>query len=132
MNTAANQKRWIESPKGIAYRKSDAFKASIRKHNRNIRDRIHRAETLRKVRALKIEIGCLMCGFKSHHAALEFHHRDPKTKKFRLGEGRNYSWEAVEIEMAKCDVLCSNCHAILEHDKRILSAVGVSGSISPS
>jgi hypothetical protein len=144
MNTAENQKRWINSPKGIAYRKSVAFRESIRKHNR-IRDRVHRANTQKKTREIKLRSGCLHCGFNSHHAALEFHHRDPKTKKFRLGESRNYSWKKVLEEIEKCDVLCSNCHAILEHDKRaestessraaqpdFQSVAGVSGSMSPS
>jgi hypothetical protein len=111
------QKNWINSLKGIAYRKSDAFKKSIRKYNRK-RDRIHRRETLAKVRIIKVEKGCLKCGFNTHHAALEFHHRDPEIKKFRLGDSRNYSWKACVEEMAKCDVLCANCHAILEDEKR--------------
>ena len=118
MGTAANQKRWINSSAGIAYRKSDAFRESIRKYNRNNRDRRYRDTTVRKLREIKLESGCVQCGFRSHHAALEFHHRNPEIKKFRLGESRNYSWKAVLLEVEKCDILCANCHAVLEHDKR--------------
>jgi hypothetical protein len=118
MGKAENQKRWINSEKGIAYKKSDAFRESRRKHNR-LRDRTHRANIQRRVREIKLKKGCLFCGFNKHHAALEFHHRNPKEKKFRIALSRNYSWKMVEQEIEKCDVLCANCHAILEHDKRM-------------
>jgi hypothetical protein len=72
-----------------------------------------------EARAIKLEKGCLHCSFNKHHAALDFHHRNPETKKFRLSESRNYSWKMVEEEMSKCDVLCRNCHSILEHDLRV-------------
>jgi hypothetical protein len=113
----ANQKRYIESPTGQAYLRSEAHRESIRKHNRK-RDRTHRDAVQKQTREIKIKSGCLKCGFNTHPAALEFHHRDPSTKKFRLGESRNYSWEACLVEIEKCDVLCANCHAILEHEKR--------------
>jgi hypothetical protein len=117
MSKAENQKRYINSPKGIAYRKSDAFRESIRKHNR-IRDRVHRREIVSKIRAIKIEKGCSQCGYNKHHAALQFHHRDPETKKFGLGNCHNYSWKACLEEIEKCDVLCAICHAILEDSKK--------------
>jgi hypothetical protein len=113
-----NQKKYMQSPAGQAYLRSDAHRESIRKHNRK-RDKTHREETQRKTREIKMASGCLLCGFKSHPAALEFHHRDPKTKKFRLAMSRNYSWKMCLEEIAKCDVLCANCHAILEYDKKI-------------
>lgn len=116
MSKADNQRKYINSPKGVAYRNSEAFKQSIRKHNR-IRDRVHRRETVAKMRAIKLERGCKQCGYNKHHAALEFHHRDPETKKFRLGDCRNYSWKACLEEIAKCDVLCAICHSILEFEK---------------
>lgn len=117
MTKAEIQKRWIASEVGQAYRGSEAFKESVREYRRTT-ERAYRKETQRKVRAIKMEKGCIKCGFNNHQAALEFHHRDPRDKKFRLSESRNYSWKAVEIEMAKCDVMCANCHAILEHEKR--------------
>lgn len=112
------QRKWIFSDAGKEYLKSESYKESVRKHNRK-RDRTHRDETQRKVRAIKLEKGCLHCGFDKHYAALDFHHRNPETKKFRLSESRNYSWKMVEEEMFKCDVLCRNCHSILEHDLRV-------------
>lgn len=127
MSQIENQKNWIASPKGQAYLKSFEHKASIRKYNR-VRDSVHREETQKKVRLIKLERGCQKCGFNQHAAALEFHHRNPDEKLFRLSESRNYSWKMVLQEIEKCDVLCSNCHAILEFEKRHSAGVMVAHS----
>jgi len=60
---------------------------------------------------------CERCGFE-HLAALDFHHKDPTQKSFRLSDAlvrtKQYSREMVEAEILKCELLCKNCHAI-EH-----------------
>ena len=54
---------------------------------------------------------CQICGYKRHQAALEFHHIDPKTKSFGIGGyGHSRSWERVKQELAKCLLVCANCH----------------------
>jgi hypothetical protein len=117
MNNSKNQSKWIKSEKGQAYLKSEARKESIRKYNR-VRDREYRDKVQAKVREIKLKTGCKSCGFNFHSAALEFHHREPEKKKFRLSESRNYSIKAVMEEISKCGVMCANCHAILEYNKR--------------
>ena len=53
---------------------------------------------------------CVDCG-ETHPACLDFHHRDPKQKSFSIGkEGVKFSKERILAEIAKCDVLCANCH----------------------
>ena len=42
---------------------------------------------------------------------LVWHHRDPATKKFTIGYSIIKSYKAVREELAKCDLLCPNCHA---------------------
>jgi hypothetical protein len=54
-------------------------------------------------------VGCLRCS-ENDPAALDLHHRDPTTKLFNLGATRDQSAAAVRAEIAKCDVLCANCH----------------------
>jgi hypothetical protein len=53
------------------------------------------------------------CG-QRHPAALDFHHLDRITKKYTISSmvGDGYSIEAIENEIAKCAVMCKNCHAI--------------------
>ena len=42
---------------------------------------------------------------------MDFHHKDPSTKVFEIGsKGYKYSLEKLKEEVAKCDVVCANCH----------------------
>ena len=54
---------------------------------------------------------CQECG-EGHPACLVFHHRDPSTKLFNFNAPDLVGHSATEIEeeLAKCDVLCANCH----------------------
>ncbi len=74
---------------------------------------LYKVRTYRKIKLVFLKGGkCSACGYKKCINALEFHHRDPRTKLFKLS-GINltkYSWEKILIEVEKCDLLCSNCH----------------------
>lgn len=54
------------------------------------------------------------CGRTFPPHGMDFDHRDPKTKSFRLTVGNTYlkNRAALEAEVAKCDVICGNCHRI--------------------
>ena len=63
---------------------------------------------------------CAQCGYDRCIVALEFHHRDPATKKFNLGKDNLLkAWEIVQTEAQKCDLLCANCHRELEEKRRL-------------
>lgn len=53
---------------------------------------------------------CERCGYDRCLAALEWHHRDPTAKEFALNDGATRSLERMREEVAKCDLLCANCH----------------------
>ena len=56
-----------------------------------------------------------MCGYDRYVGALQFHHRDGEIKVFGLGErGLTRSMDAVRAEVAKCILLCANCHSEVE------------------
>jgi 5-methylcytosine-specific restriction endonuclease McrA len=52
---------------------------------------------------------CEVCGYTGTTAALEFHHRDPRSKEFTLSRA-SAAGVRVWAEAAKCDLLCANCH----------------------
>lgn len=54
---------------------------------------------------------CEECGYATCLGALEFHHRDPRTKEFGVG-GFTGSTDRLLVEAAKCDLLCANCHRL--------------------
>lgn len=69
------------------------------------------------LRFLKESQGCSICGMRNGYC-LDYHHVDPKTKKKEVGlmAGNSFSISTIMKEIAKCIVLCSNCHRI-HHDE---------------
>ncbi len=61
---------------------------------------------------------CELCG-ESRAVCLDFHHRDPDSKSFGLGEGSAYGIETLKKEIKKCMVICSNCHRVLHAKDRL-------------
>jgi len=78
------------------------------KHISYVRNRAGRIEAWLK--EYKSSLSCLECG-ESHPACLEFHHLNPEDKKFSIGrKERRKSLKSLKDEIAKCRVLCANCH----------------------
>lgn len=66
---------------------------------------------------------CEVCGYKQNIAGLVFHHIDPNTKEFEL-DGRtlaNGKMQKLEIEAAKCQLLCQLCHIHHHHPQLDMS-----------
>jgi len=59
---------------------------------------------------VKRKFGCSRCGYRKCTAALDFHHRDPKTKIFAIGRRLSESIKKLKDEIRKCDIICANCH----------------------
>lgn len=85
----------------------------------------------RKVkRILVAEAGgaCCICGYSRSAVALEFHHVDPTTKSFSIGEaGVTRSLERARQEARKCVLICANCHAEVEAGVTTLRRVELRG-----
>jgi len=61
-------------------------------------------------RRYKQTLCCEVCG-ENHPACLDFHHIDPSQKKFSVSAKRDRpSLKQLQEEIAKCQVLCANCH----------------------
>lgn len=54
---------------------------------------------------------CECCGESVHNSAYDFHHKDPSTKQFKIADKCGTFDKKLVIELAKCDMLCKNCHA---------------------
>lgn len=69
--------------------------------------------------------GCVRCG-EAHPGCLDFHHVDPSTKYKSGRDGcvaelasRGVSWKMVAAEIAKCELICSNCHRKQHWEERL-------------
>lgn len=76
---------------------------------------------INKKRAVDLMGGkCAVCGYSSHYAALEFHHYSGD-KEHSLSNILKRSFDRCVIELNKCQLVCSNCHAIIHsrHDQQL-------------
>lgn len=102
--------------------KSEEYREYIRNHQKDWyqKNRDKRLATIYKRKEqlwefynqLKATSECANCG-ENHPATLQFHHRDPQKKEFNISQAfrEGYSIERIKKEIAKCTVLCANCHA---------------------
>lgn len=83
------------------------FKEKYQKSSKAAKDRRHRIMLAAK------DQPCMDCGGEYHPAVMHFHHRDPTTKIATVRQLVDTSTiKAINEEIAKCDVLCANCHAM--------------------
>jgi hypothetical protein len=63
--------------------------------------------------------GCIRCGITDSRV-LEFHHKGDSPKSFNIADYyyTQYSADKLIEEIAKCDVICANCHRILHAEER--------------
>jgi hypothetical protein len=67
---------------------------------------------------LKSQLVCKRCG-EDHPACMVFHHSDPTRKEITIAEAAmRWSRERLVQEIAKCEVLCANCHIKLHLAER--------------
>lgn len=74
----------------------------------------HRAQ----LNAIKLESGCVDCGYRDHPAALDFDHLPGTDKRLNISKETKASWARIEAELAKCEVVCANCHRVRTETRR--------------
>ena len=106
--------------------KTEKEKACLRgwyKRNK-VRHRVavaaRRQELKKWVRGLKLAQGCVECGYRHHHAALHFDHvRGSKIADVQDLVHRGYGKKVILREVAKCEIVCANCHAVRTYRRAI-------------
>ena len=100
-----------KTPPGL---RSTEERDHVRRERRreSFRRSLHKRRRKRKRDLVEMYGGrCVDCGYSTCVEALQFHHRDPSTKDFRLGEF-NGSLARLLKEAEKCDLVCANCHQL--------------------
>jgi hypothetical protein len=82
--------------------------------------RITVATKRQRVAEIKLATGCTDCGYKEHAEALELDHLPGCEKVTNVASmvAHNWSWERIEAEIAKCEVVCANCHRVRTAGRR--------------
>ena len=118
----ARQRKWYKANIVVARENGRRNGAKYRKrHPRKFAQSAERARLKRGTRnrayleAYKREHSCVKCG-EPDPVVLDFHHRNKRYKKFTISKWLwRASLKALDIEVAKCDVLCANCHRRLHY-----------------
>lgn len=93
----------------------EAQKLRGRKRHADFRDWIEREYTGKP---------CQDCEQVFPFICMDFDHRENKIKKFGISQGGSKSLKAVREEVAKCDLVCSNCHRKRTYKRGIHANVG--------
>lgn len=110
----AKWRKHIQTPGMIeAHRARGRERAKLDSEKQRCRTKAtaRRADRKPWLNQIRMERGCCDCGFRGHHAALDFDHvsGEKHTAVMRMS---CHSIEQIRAEVAKCDVVCSNCHRI--------------------
>jgi hypothetical protein len=83
-------------------------------HNKARKARIQRNRDY--IKSIKEISSCKNCG-ENHISCLAFHHRDKNEKDYSISHMEDMSLETIKKEIAKCDMLCHNCHAKVHYNE---------------
>ena len=84
---------------------------SYKKNKEHLRIKVQRNKGLLQAKVLEylFDHPCVDCG-EQNIIVLEFDHRDPTIKTTEIS--KLYSWDKIQKEIDKCDVVCTNCHKL--------------------
>jgi hypothetical protein len=71
-------------------------------------------------RSLKAGKPCADCGGVFHHSAMTWDHLPGTEKRSEVSTLlRRHSRRQIIAEIAKCDLVCANCHAVRTYNRRV-------------
>jgi len=62
---------------------------------------------------------CADCGIEYPYYIMQYDHRDSSSKLFHVGLSKSKGHKLLLDEIAKCDVVCANCHAERTYQRRL-------------
>jgi hypothetical protein len=104
LRSRARHRVWLASRAPAVSPRIDAQRARWR----------HHADILDQLRS----VPCADCGGRFAQCAMDFDHRDPSTKLGVVTRMINASYRRMMVEVAKCDIVCANCHRLRTFERR--------------
>jgi hypothetical protein len=91
-----------------------------------------RAAKWRLAQLIKLNSGCVDCGYNKHPQALQFDHVG-EDKKMNVSDmiRSDYSWITIKEEIAKCEVRCANCHAVITARRKLKDVLSLVETLLP-
>lgn len=92
----------------ISYHLGEGQKEKTRK-----RSKYSKAVKKERINRLYKSAPCMDCGVTYHPCQMDFDHREGVDKVAGVNQIiKNGNWEDALAEIAKCDLVCSNCHRL--------------------
>ena len=106
----------LEELRGLA-------EAAKTKKNEHTRKSVFNKRRKNKQRAIEyMGNKCCDCGGTFPACVYDFHHIDPTTKdRFTPSHLMQRDWEYIVLELAKCVMICANCHRIRHYREHVMS-----------
>lgn len=106
----------------VAYKDIEDSRAAIRRHyykNKEkylLKNKLRREELRKHIREIKNKTACADCKIIYPYFVMDFDHLE--NKEFLISRLVNLgSKSALESEIQKCEVVCSNCHRMRSHSR---------------
>lgn len=100
----------------IGYRDIDKARATNRASKKRVAARL-----MQELRQYKLLAGCADCGYDERHEALQFDHLPGTVKVATVGSlALSAKVSQTWAEVAKCEVVCANCHCIRTAARRLV------------
>jgi hypothetical protein len=123
MRTFKTSKEDRDYAKAYYQRNKPRCQAYAKKYNKEhvayIRVWLHaRADKNRKIMRKLKGVPCTDCGNRFHFSAMTFDHLPKYKKRFDISKDMRVATHRMLEEIAKCEVVCANCHAIRTYKRR--------------
>ena len=102
-----------------------AYHARTRERRRALKKALQRSYAA-WYRQLKENRPCADCGGRFHHAAMAWDHLPGSVKVMEVSRlmEKTHSKRRVLAEIAKCELVCANCHAVRTFERRGVAQPG--------
>lgn len=117
-------KRYISGHNGCKYDDPTQHKREWNHRNRKARyeNKVGRGQRLKRKTVELMGGKCSKCGLLyngKNGCVFQVHHRNPPEKAFPVNTRTlcTYSWAKISSEIAKCDLVCANCHSIIHNEE---------------
>jgi hypothetical protein len=108
----SRRKEYDKSPERKSYKKR--YNHLYRQRYGNAYNQLYRSKCRDFILSFKENKCCSICGWKEHPSILQFHHTLDKISNV----SRLSNIKKIKEEMAKCILLCPNCHTWVHYDNK--------------
>jgi hypothetical protein len=81
-------------------------------------DRTHKAYLVKYIQELKSSTPCMDCKESFPYYVMDFDHVRGRKHKNVMELIPTLSKKIIDLEIAKCEIVCSNCHRVRTHERK--------------